>query len=368
MSIYLDSASTTKVNPEFITIIKKDLEEFWANPSNLYSISEKPKEIIEEARSSIAKSIGAEPFEIFFTSGTSEGNAWACEQRDKVLCSPYEHHNLTTNPKCRIIDEDWLEKALVWKMNNSEDYMANYENFLCSWMYVNNETGEIFDIKNIAKKAHNLGMIFHSDMTQAIGNVPINIKNLDVDIATFSGHKIHAPKGIGFIYFNSKRINNIHQLIYGGQQEHSKRPGTENVPYIDALRMAVYNAVVNRASKQNYCLGLKKLMVEELNKQGLDFIINSPANSVNNILNVSFKNISGEALMMDLSDRGIYVSTGSACASGDGKPSEVLEEMGIAEEYIQGAIRFSFDWNLHKEDIKSVACNVAELVKSYKVE
>lgn len=368
MSIYMDSASTTKVNPEIITIIKKDLEDFWANPSNLYSISEKPKQIIEEARRSIAKCIGAEPFEIFFTSGSSEGNVWACEQRDKVLCSPYEHHNLTTNPKCSIIDEDWLDKACIWKLNNPEDCLSTYENFLCSWMYVNNETGEIFDIKRIARKAHELGMIFHSDMTQAIGNVPINVKELDVDIATFSGHKIHAPKGIGFIYFNSKRINNIKQLIYGGQQEHTKRPGTENVPYIDALRMAVYNAVVNRVSKQNYCLELKKLMVEELNKYGLQFIINSPGNSVNNILNVSFKDISGEALMMDLSDRDIYVSTGSACNSGDGKPSDVLTEMGIAEEYIQGAIRFSFDWNISKDDVRSVAYHIAELIKSYKVE
>lgn len=368
MSIYLDSASTTKVNPEIITIIKKDLEEYWGNPSNLYVISEKPKQIIEDARCSIANCIGAKPEEIFFTSGSSEGNAWACCQRNRIVCSPYEHHNLTTNLNSTIIDWNWLDQSLIYSKMHKDDSLAHYEDFLLSWMYVNNETGEIFDVKTLAKIAHELGMIYHSDMTQALGNVPISVKELDVDIATFSGHKIHAPKGIGFIYFNSDRIKNIKNLIYGGQQEKGFRPGTENVPYIDALRMAVYSAVVNRITKHNYCFNLKKLMVEELNKYGLNFIINSPAQSVANILNVSFKDISGEALMMDLSDRNIYVGVGSACNTGLNEPSEVLQEMGISEEYIRGAIRFSFDFGVSVDDIKSVAYHINELIKSYKVE
>lgn len=366
--IYLDHASTTYVQLEFIDKITKDLKDQWANPSNLYKISEGPKKIIEESRSTIARLIGAKPEEIFFTSGASEGNAWACTQKEKVVCSPYEHHNLTTNERAIVIDENWLDNVIMCLSEDSDNIFISkehYSNYLCSWMMVNNETGEIFDIKKIAQKSHKAGMLFHSDMTQALGNVSINVKDLDVDIATFTGHKIHAPKGIGFIYFNSDRISKIQRLIFGGGQEWSFRAGTENVPYIEALRMAVYNAIVNKNSKQNYCLSLKKLMLEELNKLEVPYIINSPGNSVNNILNISIKDFSGEALMMELSDRNIYVGVGSACNSGLHEPSAVLTEMGVPEEYINGAIRFSFDFNTKKEDIISTAWNIADIIKQH---
>lgn len=221
-------------------------------------------------------------------------------------------------------------------------------------------------------KAHNLGMRFHSDMTQALGNVQINVHKLDVDFATFTGHKVNAPKGIGFIYIKKSVWQDeskyfFTRMIPGGGQEMSFRAGTENVPYIDALRMAVHTAIVHRKNKQSYCFALKKRMIEELNKNGVPFIINSPGNSVNNILNISIKNISGENLMMDLSDRNIFVGVGSACNSGDGEPSEVLQAMGIPEEYIHGAIRFSFGYNNTMDEVISVAYHISELLKDYGV-
>lgn len=152
--IYMDNASTTKVLPEIIDVIKKDLTEYWANPSNLYKISEKPKQIINEARNSIANAVGADMDEIFFTSGASEGNAWVCQQASKILCSPYEHHNLTRNPRCVIIDEQYLDNCKeAMFLSESQGFAPDYSSMICSWMYVNNETGEIFDIEKICKSS-----------------------------------------------------------------------------------------------------------------------------------------------------------------------------------------------------------------------
>ena len=353
--IYLDHASTTYVSPEIIDVINSTMKESWGNPSNLYDWGVKSKKIINEARISIAGSIGAKPGEIYFTSGASEGNAWALNQKPKCLCSAYEHHNIINNPKSVIIDENYLDMALTeLNLRMQQDACLPYfGNYLFSHMLVNNETGEIFPVSRMTKKAHALGMLVHSDLTQALGNISVNVKDLGIDMATFTGHKIHAPKGIGFMYI-SEDVKEIKPLIYGGGQERGIRAGTENIPYIAGLRIAVNNAVVNRKYKEVVTSKLKQQLVNGLTEKKLPFIINSPGNSIASTLNISFKDIEGEALAMLLNDKEIYVGVGSACNTGDFEPSSVLTAMGVPDDYIRGAMRFSFDVTNTKEEINKV--------------
>lgn len=370
--IYFDHVSTTYVLPEVAKVISEALTENWGNPSNMYAFGEKTHDLINDARFRIARAIGARPEEIFFTSGASEGNAWIAKQGSKMLISPYEHHNLMNNPNCTVVDLDYIKMALSKIDANdidSEILHTAYKSFIWSHMYVNNETGEIFPIKEYVKIAHRLGMKFHSDMTQALGNIDIDVKDLKVDYATFTGHKVHAPKGVGFVYINSDTVDYVEPLLYGGKQEGGVRAGTENIPYILGLALAVETAVKQIPQKQMDCRYLKHLMENQLRAEELDFIINTPASeekSVTNILNVAFRNISSENLMMDLSEQGIYCGTGSGCDSGNGDPSYVLQELKVPPEYIHGPIRFSFDSTNTCEEVCAVAHAIGELIREYK--
>lgn len=356
--IYFDNASTTKIDYDYIEIIEHDLKTFWGNPSNLYKIGKKSKEIIEESRKRIANSLNCEPNEIYFTSGSSEGNAWALKQRNRCVCSPYEHHNITNNVNSIIISDDYLEIALKLKQSG-DGFVGNWNNFIYSHMLVNNITGEVFDIEKLSQIAHELDIIFHCDMTQALGNIPINFQNeyyKNVDIATFTGHKIKAPKGIGFNYFSNKYFkdnNKIEPLIYGGGQENSLRAGTENIPYIHVLGYAVEHVVSQRIDKEAHCKELKTKLLEELAKTNLDYIVVSPFNSISSTIAFCIKDISNEVIMDCLSNEEIYAGTGSACNSGDFKEDSVLKAMNISQDYINGLIRVSFSLdNTVKEVVK----------------
>ena len=369
--IYLDHASTTYVYPEVIDSIRNTMEKTWGNPSNLYKFGQDAKKIINTARRSIARTIGADPSEIFFTSGASEGNAWVAHQIAKtgsLLCSPYEHHNLINNPKSVIIDENYLDMALEAQRKELSLNFSRYtlENNICSFMYVNNETGEIFPIERICEKAHQLGMLFHSDMTQALGHIPINVKNLKVDYATFTGHKIHAPKGVGFVYFNSDTIKEIKPLIYGGGQEFNHRAGTENVPYIEGMRLAIVNTASRREIYQHHCSTLKK-RADSLFRELLPedkFMVITPGNSVDNIYTICLKDVSNEIISDELSKLDIYIGTGSACSSGEMENSTVLTALGIPEEFIQGELRFSFDVKNTLGDVEKAVQNIVKIYKS----
>lgn len=374
--IYLDNASTTKVLPEVVDAVKITMEKYWGNPSNMYDIGLDSKKILNEARIGIATAIGAKPEEIFFTSGSSEGNAWIVEQAKakggKMLCSPYEHHNFISNPNCVLIDENYLCLAISQKSmdesNNIPTEWYSLKHNICSWMYVNNETGEIFDIARICKMAHSLDMLFHSDMTQALGNILINVKDLNVDYATFTGHKVGAPKGIGFVYINSDSINSVKPLIYGGSQQNGIRAGTENLPYIEGLRIAVVNACNHVGLKKAHCYKLKNLFLTELEKNFIkdkDYIVVSPENSINSTVCVCFKDITGEALMLALNNKHIYIGTGSACNTGDLEPSTVLSAMNISDEFINGEIRLSFSMNNTEQEIIDTVKAIKEVVSFY---
>lgn len=365
--IYFDNASTTQIDYDYIGLIKKDFYEYWGNPSNLYKIGKKSKEIIEESRQRIANALNCEPNEIYFTSGSSEGNAWALKQRKNCICSPYEHHNITNNVNSIIISDDYLETALKLRQSG-EAFVGNWGNFIYSHMLVNNITGEVFDIEKLSQIAHDLDILFHCDMTQALGNVPINFQNeyyQNVDIATFTAHKIKGPKGIGFNYFSNKyfKDNKIEPLIYGGGQENFLRAGTENIPYIHVLGYAVEHAVFNRIIKEAHCKELKTKLLEELFKTNLDYIIVSPVNSINSTVAFCIKGINSEVIMDLMSEKEIYFGTGSACNSGLFEEDSVLKAMGISQDYINGLIRVSFSLD---NTINEVVKFVEELINTCK--
>lgn len=329
--IYLDNSATTILSNGVKQDIIANLENF-GNPSSLYEIGNKTKQRIEEVRDIVAKCINADRKYIYFTSGASESNTWIMSQFDKIyLPNPIEHHSILNNP--RIIINQYTEDCLV------------------SQMYVNNEIGLISDISSLKGKYPK--SYIHSDCTQAIGNIDIDVQRMNVDSISFSGHKIHVPKGVGVLYSKIP----MKPLIYGGKQERGVRGGTENFIGISALGIAMKEATENIKLKQNHCKVLKQRMIDNLRSKQIDFIVNAQnMNTVNNILSLSFRDISGETMLIMLDQKEIYCSSGSACSSGQLEPSETLKWLNIPKEYINGTLRFSFDLSNTIEEI-DIVCN-----------
>ena len=402
--IYMDHASTTYPYDECIDIIKKDLEHSlfnWGNPSNTYALSESPKAIIKEAKTKIAKVINCDPSEIYFTSGASEGNAFVCSQarascKGHAYCSPFEHHNYTERLKREhrapsedvntIIVEDSYFPNMVKRIS---DYTGtspldafkhpfhrlkeffNYTKFLSeknsfrysiySHMLVDNITGSIFNVKPLFAACHELGMLTACDCTQALGNLKIDVKDLGCDIAVFSGHKVHAPKGIGFMYISNRITYRIKPLIYGTQQKEF-RGGTENVPYIDALGYAVEKAEDARIYKLRNGLMLKDQIIEYLEdfkyKYGVEYTVNEiPCNrcqaSIASTISFSLPNIESEVIQSILSDNGIYIGTGSGCSDGSFDTDYIISKLA-PKEFQRGTFRLSFDLHTTFEEVEEV--------------
>ena len=305
------------------------LKDNYGNASSLHSLGHKSRQAIEHAREQVAKSINAEPNQIFFTSGSTESNNWIISNFNHVLCSKVEHHSILNNPKCTPIAFDNLANTIYKKHPD-----------LVTCMFVNNETGKIYNIKEMAEICHKMKVPFHTDCTQAFSHIPIDVKIFNVDSMSLSGHKFHAPNGVGILYL--KESDKYKPMLYGGGQEKHLRAGTENVAGIVGMGKACELHNYN-AETDNYLLFLKANLIAFIQNNIPDVMINSPLETtVSNILNVSFKGIEGESLMLMLDRAGICVSSGSACNSGSLEPSHVLKEMGVPDDYIYGTVRFSF--------------------------
>lgn len=361
---YFDNASTTPVDEKIQNLIFETMKKF-GNPSNNYLIGKEAKRMIEKAREQVASAIGAEPNEIYFTSGASESNSMAILQREHCWCSPYEHHSIIYNKRVEI-KTNLEESLLLLKKDYENKKIANdySNNLMVSQMLVNNETGEIFNIKSIAELCDKMGILLHSDATQSIGKIRVNVKEEKIKILSLSGHKFYVPKGIGAIFID-KNINPIIPLIYGGGQERKVRGGTENVPYIVALGEGITQAVADIDKNYYHYLNLKNIFLKKLKTyKNIDWINNSPDNSsIPSILNISFKNIEGEILASLLNDEKIYVGTGSACSTGNFEPSHVLKAMKVPDDYISGAIRISFGKENTEEEVIQLAEKIFEKYK-----
>lgn len=339
--IYLDNAATTPITKPVLDAMMPYLTEQFGNPSSLYSLGRTAHKAVETAREQIATAINAEPNQIFFTSGATESNNWVCSNFKSVLCSPYEHHSILKRPHTTEM------RTLVPLANDIFRYSAD----LVSHMFVNNEIGQIYGITNMAKISHEMGVLFHSDGTQAFGHVPIDVIKTDVDFLSLSGHKFHSAKSIGILYI--KDPDKFKPMLYGGQQETNHRAGTENVASIVGMAKAaeLYNFSSERDKR---CREIQNKFVDAFSFWQDVYFNTDVAHSISSTLNVAFKNVESESLMLLLDMDGICVSSGSACNSASLEPSHVLKAIGTPEEYIYNSIRLSWDDALTDEEVNYV--------------
>ena len=376
---YFDNAATTKVKKEVMDKMFPYFLESYGNPSSLYTLGRTAKVGIEEARRQVADLINCDKNEIYFTSGGTESDNTALKgimylNKNKgkhVITTKIEHHAILNT--CKTLEENGFE---VTYLNVDKDGIVNLEELvnaitedtvLISVMFANNEIGSIQPIKKIGEVAKEKGIIFHTDAVQACGNVKIDVKEMNIDMLSLSGHKIGAPKGIGALYVN-KNIE-FKNLIDGGHQERDKRAGTENVPGMIGLGEACKIARNNMETHIKKLKELRDMYFSEVKKQISDIKINGsmeyrlPGNS-----NISFKDVNGSELLMKLDERGICASAGSACSSGSSMPSHVLTAIGLTSEYAEGTLRVTFGDENAKEDVRYLVDNLIQIVKEIRNE
>ena len=333
--IYADNAATTKMSEAAVHTMVTVINENYGNPSSLYSIGQQAKEILEEARKTVAEAIGARPQEILFTSGGSEADnqairSMAEEGRKKgkthIISSAFEHHAvLHTLEKLKkegfeITLLDVHEDGLV--RPEELEQAIREETCLVTIMYANNEIGTIQPIPEIGAICRKHGVPFHTDAVQAIGHIPVNVDEDQVDLLSASAHKFHGPKGVGFLY--ARRGIRLTNLIEGGAQERGKRAGTENVPGIAAMATALKEAVANREHNAALLAANRDRLIEGLGRIPHSALNGDAKRRLPGNVNFCFEGIEGESLLLLLDDKGISASSGSACTSGSLDPSHVL--------------------------------------------
>ena len=359
--MYWDTAATTPVKPEVLEAMMPYFTDKWYNPSAIYEPAREIRRDIDNARKVIAKSINANPDEIYFTSGGSESNSWVVNSDYWFfITSPIEHHSIDSSVHRG-------GKTLITDVNGIISYAKQPEpeyasNSIVSVIMANNEIGTIQNIKELAKYAHEQNLLFHTDAVQAYGKIPIDVKELDVDALSVSGHKIGAPKGIGFLYIKNNVKDLFVPMIYGSQ-ERDRRGGTENVPYIMGLAKAVE---LIDYSKQDYFKEIYEYAVEEC--QDFATVNGHPTQRLYNILSLTIKEpIDGQQLIGLLHDQGEYVSAGSACNAYSPEPSHVLKAIGLSDEEASRTIRISFPDNVDKGDINRLFENIRQNVQILKM-
>lgn len=375
MEIYLDNAATTRVSPQAAETVKNIMCDEFGNPSSMHSKGARAERIVRESAKKIADILKVKEKEIYFTSGGTESNNWALigvaeankRKGNRIITSKIEHASVAAavdflsehgydvvkigTDKNGVLNLDELEEAIDDKT------------ILVSVMAVNNEIGTLQPLEEIGRiiKRKNPNVIFHSDAIQAFGKMRLNPKRLGVDMLSVSGHKIHAPKGIGFLYISEKI--RISPLIYGGGQQNGMRSGTDNVPGIAALAQAAEDAYSNIDEIRDKMYGLRSRLIGGLS--GIeDVVINSPENTLSapHIVNASFLGIRSEVMLHALEERGIYVSAGSACSSHKRSLSPTLLAIGCDKNRAESALRFSFCDETSEEEIDSAISAISEII------
>lgn len=369
--IYADNAATTKLDAIAFEAMKPFLLDEYGNPSQLYSFSRIPKRAIREARETIASCIGALPEEIFFTSGGTESDNWAIKgaaflnsQRRATITTAFEHHAILHS--CKAIERQGYPIVYMGPTNDgyiTGEILKGYTKdkpFLVSVMYANNEIGTVQPIKELCTIAHKSGSLFHTDAVQAIGHVPINVHNLDVDMLSASAHKFNGPKGIGFLYI--KKGIKIPSYIDGGAQELKRRAGTENVAGIVGMAVALKQNCDHLQENNRHIEALEFELISRLNAAGVDYIRNGGENRLPGFVSLSFIDMDGEAILhrMDLS--GICVSTGSACNSVSTEISHVLKAIRLTDEYAKGTVRISLGKENSQGDVETISQAIRKIV------
>ena len=354
--IYFDNAATTRAADEVAERVRYMLLENFGNPSAQSMMGVRAENELNDARKIMAKSINALPEEIYFTSGGTEDDNWAIfgtaegyKRSGKHMITTSIEHPAVSEPMERLRQKGWDITVLDVDKNGYIDLDAlrdsiREDTVLVSAILVNNEVGTIQDVVSIGRiiKEKNPNTLFHVDAVQAFGKYPIDVRKMGIDMLSMSGHKIHGPKGVGFFYM--KKGLKVRPIIYGGGQERGQRSATENTPGIAGLAKAVELAMENMEKSHNTVMEIKKTLADGILKEIPKTHINGPSieDASPYVLNVSFNGLRSEVLLHSLEESEIYVSAGSACSSKKKGGSHVLRSLGLSEERIEGAIRFSF--------------------------
>ncbi len=372
--IYLDNAATTETHPEVLEAMIPYLKGFYGNPSSIHGMAKYARDARECARSSVAELINAEPKEIYFTSGGTESDNWALKSvafgnRSKgnhIIVSKIEHHAVMNS--CEFLEKNGFEITYLdvdeYGTVDPEDVRKALrpETVLISVMYANNEIGTIEPISEIGKIARENGVLFHTDAVQAFGHVQIDVKRENIDLLSASAHKLYGPKGVGALYI--REGVKLEPLVHGGAQERGVRAGTENVPGIVGMGKAAEIAkrdMVERNAKETE---LRDHMVRRILEEVPFTKLNGHMiQRLSGNVNIAFRFIEGESVLMMLNHKGIFVSTGSACASGSLDPSHVLLAIGLEHEVAHGSIRFTLSYKTTRDEVDEAVDAVKESVE-----
>jgi len=371
---YFDNNATSAVAPEVTEAMLPFFTEYWGNPSSIHHFGGQVGKYVRAAREQVAALINADPSEIIFTScGTESDNSAirgaveASKIKKNLITSNVEH--LAVLSVCRYLsdhdDLDLFEVQVDGKGNFNMDSLRYYLTkgpAVVSVMWANNETGVIFPIQKIAEIVKEAGSIMHTDAVQAVGKLDVDVQKTPVDMLSFSGHKIHAPKGIGALYV--RKGTKINPYMIGGHQEKNRRGGTENIPYIIGLAKACELAKAGIEDEQTRVAALRDRLEKGILATCIDTTVNGDIkNRLPNTTNISFKYIEGEAILYNLSDLGIAASSGSACTSGSLEPSHVIRAMGVPFTSAHGSIRFSLSRYNTIEGVDHIIKNMPAIVK-----
>ena len=363
--IYLDNNATTRTAPEAVAAMLPYFSEYYGNASSIHKFGGRLAKVVEEGRAKVAAFLGADPSEIIFTSCGTEGDNAAilsaldvCPvRRRKIVISTVEHPailNLGKDLERRgytvvKIPVDSLGRL---DMDRARE-MIDADTAVVSVMWANNETGNLYPVEALAELAHRAGALFHTDAVQAAGKIPFKLRDMNIDMLSVSGHKFHAPKGIGALYV--RRGVRFRPFIVGGHQERGRRAGTENVPYIVGMGVAAELAMANFDKENTYVRKLRDDLHNRLIAAIPSVRVNGDVeHRLPNTTNLSFEYIEGESILMHMDIHGICASSGSACTTGSLEPSHVMRAMGVPYTAAHGAIRFSFSRYNTQEDVDTV--------------
>lgn len=371
--IYADNAATTKLDIDAFEAMKPYLLDEYGNASQQYSFAREPKQALKEARETIAQCINAEPDEIYFTSGGTESDNWAIKgtafhskECKAIITSSFEHHAVLK--ACESVEMMGYPVAYIDPNTNgcieveTLESVITPQTLLVSVMMSNNEIGTVQPIKDLVEATHRYGAIFHTDAVQCVGHLPIDVKSLGVDMLSASAHKFNGPKGIGFLYV--KKGTQITPLLNGGSQEHNYRAGTENVPAVVGMAVALRKNCAELRKNKEHILKLENTLLSDLRANGVLFHRNGKGERVPGNMSISFSGFEGEMILHRLDLMGIQVSTGSACDSVNTKISHVLKAIKTDEKSAIGTIRISLGKENTVEEVHSIVKAISQILKN----
>lgn len=375
--IYVDNNATTQVAKEVFEVMQPYFCEMYGNPSSMHSVGGQVGPKLKEARNQVATLLGAHPDEIIFTSCGTESDSTAVHAalaadpgKRHIVTSRVEHPAIgslvsSLSKQGYRITEIAVDGDGCLDMDKLEESLTP-DTALVSIMWANNETGVIFPVEEIARMCRQRGITFHTDAVQAVGKLPVNLNSSAIDMLSLSGHKLHAPKGIGALYVRKK--TKFSPFMIGGHQEKGRRAGTENVPGIIALGKACELAAQNMAEENTRVRELRDHLETELIKRIPDAKVNGTIKQrTPNTSNISFANIEGESILLMLNEFGICASSGSACTSGSLEPSHVMRAMGVPFTMAHGSIRFSLSIYNTREEIDEIIKQLPPIVERLRV-